>query len=55
MAKLKEAVTALFNSEIEIHAERLIEKLISLTDNTKAPSSGNTAGNRELSAPAGSP
>ncbi|MCY9271712.1 hypothetical protein MOF24_08195 [Bacillus inaquosorum] len=55
MAKLKEAVTALFNSEIEIHAERLIEKLISLTDNTKAPSSGNAAGNRELSAPAGSP
>ncbi|MCY9031166.1 hypothetical protein [Bacillus inaquosorum] len=55
MAKLKEAVTALFNSEIEIHAERLIEKLISLTDNTKAPSSGNTAGNRELSTPAGSP
>ncbi|MGE9752140.1 hypothetical protein ACQP3R_04225 [Bacillus inaquosorum] len=55
MAKLKEAVTALFNSEIEIHAERLIEKLIFLTDNTKAPSSGNTAGNRELSAPTGSP
>ncbi|QJC88620.1 hypothetical protein HC662_17840 [Bacillus subtilis] len=55
MEKLKEAVTALFNSEIEVHAERLIEKLISLTDNTKAPSSGNTAGNRELSAPPGSP
>lgn len=55
MAKLKEAVTALFNSEIEVHAERLIEKLISLTDNTKASSSGPTAGNREISAPADSP
>ncbi|MEI1421365.1 hypothetical protein EFK13_08860 [Bacillus cabrialesii] len=51
-AKLKEAVTALFNSEIDVHAERLIAKLISLTDNTKAPSSGNTSGNREISAPA---
>ncbi|OBA08686.1 hypothetical protein A9D36_05295 [Bacillus subtilis] len=51
-AKLKEAVTALFNSEIDVHAERLIAKLTSLTDNTKAPSSGNTAGNREISAPA---
>ncbi|MCY7935763.1 hypothetical protein MOC55_14560 [Bacillus spizizenii] len=53
-AKLKEAVTALFNSEIDVHAERLIDKLISLTDNTKAPSPGNTAGNRELSALSGS-
>ncbi|NTU26512.1 hypothetical protein HPX95_10010 [Bacillus tequilensis] len=55
MAKLKEAVTALFNSEIEVHAERLIEKLISLTDNTKASSSGHTALNREISTPADSP
>ncbi|MEC1436381.1 hypothetical protein [Bacillus spizizenii] len=54
-AKLKEAVTALFNSEIDVHAERLIDKLISLTDKTKAPSSGNTAGNMELSARSGSP
>lgn len=53
-AKLKEAVTALFNSEIDVHAERLIDKLISLTDNTKAPSPCNTAGNRELSALSGS-
>lgn len=54
-AKLKEAVTALFNSEIDVHAERLIDKLISLTDKTKAPSSGHTAGNMELSARSGSP
>nr|WP_087992070.1 hypothetical protein [Bacillus subtilis] len=52
--KLKEAITTLFNSEIDVHAERLINKLVSITDNTKAPSSGNTAGNRELSAPSGS-
>ncbi|MGM0948512.1 MAG: hypothetical protein ACQEWT_06620 [Bacillota bacterium] len=52
--KLKEAITTLFNSEIDVHAERLIDKLVSITDNTKAPSSGNTAGNRELSAPSGS-
>ncbi|MDU0153481.1 hypothetical protein [Bacillus cabrialesii] len=51
-AKLKEAVTALYNSEIDVHAERLIAKLTSLTDNTKALTSGNTAGNREISAPA---
>ncbi|MED0586333.1 hypothetical protein [Bacillus subtilis] len=56
MSKLKEAVTALLNSEIDVHAERLIDKLISLTDNTKAPSPANTAGSRELSTtPAGSP
>ncbi|MEC1584097.1 hypothetical protein P9D80_01815 [Bacillus spizizenii] len=54
-AKLKEAVTALFNSEIDVHAERLIDKLISLTDKTKAPSSGHTAGNMELSARSSSP
>ncbi len=42
MSKLKEAVTALLNSEIDVHAERLIDKLISLTDNTKAPSPTNT-------------
>ncbi|KXJ36341.1 hypothetical protein AX282_03750 [Bacillus spizizenii] len=54
-AKLKEAVTALFNSEIDVHAERLIDKLISLTDKTKAPSSGHTAGNMELSARSGYP
>ncbi|MHA6486566.1 hypothetical protein [Bacillus cabrialesii] len=54
MTKLKEAITTLFNSEIDVHAERLIDKLVSITDNTKAPSSGNTAGNRELSAPSGS-
>ncbi|MDO8224969.1 hypothetical protein BHT94_03845 [Bacillus licheniformis] len=51
-AKLKEAVTALYNSEIDVHAERLIAKLTSLTENTKALTSGNTAGNREISAPA---
>ncbi|MGG4419695.1 hypothetical protein ABEW83_12815 [Bacillus subtilis] len=55
MSKLKEAITALLNSEIDVHAERLIDKLISLTDNTKAPSPANTAGSRELSTPAGSP
>ncbi|NJI51761.1 hypothetical protein [Bacillus subtilis] len=55
MSKLKEAITSLLNSEIDVHAERLIDKLISLTDNTKAPSPANTAGSRELSAPAGSP
>ncbi|MEG7334149.1 hypothetical protein [Bacillus sp. 0102A] len=55
MTKLKEAITTLFNSEIDVHAERLIDKLVSITDNTKAPSSGNPAGNRELSAPSGSP
>ncbi|BET55239.1 hypothetical protein [Bacillus subtilis] len=55
MSKLKEAVTVLLNSEIDVHAERLIDKLISLTDNTKAPSPANTAGSRELSTPAGSP
>lgn len=44
MSKLKEAVTVLLNSEIDVHAERLIDKLISLTDNTKAPSPANTAG-----------
>lgn len=55
MSKLKEAVTVLLNSEIDVHAERLIDKLISLTDNTKAPSPTNTAGSRELSTPAGSP
>ncbi|MFT4400957.1 hypothetical protein ACMX2I_13195 [Bacillus sp. SW14] len=54
MTKLKEAITTLFNSEIDVHAERLIDKLVSITYNTKAPSSGNTAGNRELSAPSGS-
>ncbi|UPV80756.1 hypothetical protein [Bacillus rugosus] len=54
-SKLKEAVTALFNSEIDVHAERLIDKLVSLTDNTKSASLSNTAGNRELSAPAGPP
>lgn len=54
MSKLKEAITALLNSEIDVHAERLIDKLISLTDNTKAPSPANTAGSRELSTPAGS-
>ncbi|QAV88248.1 hypothetical protein ES963_08910 [Bacillus subtilis] len=54
MSKLKEAVTVLLNSEIDVHAERLIDKLISLTDNTKAPSPANTAGSRELSTPAGS-
>ncbi|MGO0713054.1 hypothetical protein P5408_009495 [Bacillus subtilis] len=53
MSKLKEAVTALLNSEIDVHAERLIDKLI--TDNTKAPFPANTAGSRELSTPAGSP
>ncbi|MBU8677022.1 hypothetical protein [Bacillus subtilis] len=55
MSKLKEAVTVLLNSEIDVHAERLIDKLISLTDNTKAPSPANTAGSRELSTPVGSP
>ncbi|MCY7785078.1 hypothetical protein MOB06_20380, partial [Bacillus sp. S20C3] len=55
MAKLKEAVTVLLNSEIDVHAERLIDKLSSLTDNNKASSLGNTVGNKELSAPAGSP
>ncbi len=55
MSKLKEAVTVLLNSEIDVHAERLIDKLISLTDNTKAPSPTNTAGSRELSTQAGSP
>ncbi|CAI6261701.1 hypothetical protein EQZ01_09150 [Bacillus subtilis] len=55
MSKLKEAITSLLNSEIDVHAERLIDKLISLTDNTKAPSPANTAGSRELSTPAGSP
>lgn len=55
MSKLKEAVTVLLNSEIDVHAERLIDKLISLTDNTKAPFPANTAGSRELSTPAGSP
>ncbi|AKI92060.1 hypothetical protein ACMX8W_08725 [Bacillus subtilis] len=55
ISKLKEAVTVLLNSEIDVHAERLIDKLISLTDNTKAPSPANTAGSRELSTPAGSP
>ncbi|MEC2110423.1 hypothetical protein [Bacillus stercoris] len=55
MSKLKEAVTALLNSEIDVHAERLIAKLISLTETAKTPSSANTAGNRELSTPAGSP
>ncbi|MBG9488797.1 hypothetical protein MKS87_08670 [Bacillus subtilis] len=55
MSKLKEAVKVLLNSEIDVHAERLIDKLISLTDNTKAPSPTNTAGSRELSTPAGSP
>lgn len=56
MSKLKEAVTALLNSEIDVHAERLVDKLISLTDNTKAPSPANTAGSRELSTTsAGSP
>ncbi|MEC0314209.1 hypothetical protein P8797_14480 [Bacillus subtilis] len=55
MSKLKEAVTALLNSEIDVHAERLIDKLITLTDNTKAPFPANTAGSRELSTPAGSP
>lgn len=53
MSKLKEAVTALLNSEIDVHAERLIDKLITLTDNTKAPFPANTAGSRELSTPAG--
>lgn len=55
MAKLKEAVTVLLNSEIDVHAERLIDKLSSLTDNNKASSLANTVGNKELSAPAGSP
>ncbi|KFF57010.1 hypothetical protein CM50_13030 [Bacillus subtilis] len=55
MSKLKEAVTALLNSEIDVHAERLIAKLISLTETAKTPSSANTAGNRELSTPAGFP
>nr|WGD80990.1 hypothetical protein P5659_17675 [Bacillus subtilis] len=55
MSKLKEAVTALLNSEIDVHAERLIDKLITLTDNTKAPFPANTAGSRELSTPAGFP
>ncbi|AUS13825.1 hypothetical protein C0W65_18450 [Bacillus subtilis] len=55
MSKLKEAVTALLNSEIDVHAERLIAKLISLTETAKTPSSTNTAGNRELSTPAGFP
>lgn len=55
MSKLKEAVTALLNSEIDVHAERLIDKLITLTDNTKAPFPANTAGSRELSTPAASP
>ncbi|QRZ94599.1 hypothetical protein [Bacillus sp. LJBS06] len=55
MSKLKKAVTALLNSEIDVHAERLIDKLISLTETAKTPSSANTAGNRELSTPAGSP
>lgn len=55
MSKLKEAVTALLNSEIDVHAERLIDKLISLTETAKTPSSANTAGNRELSTPAGFP
>ncbi|MEM5021634.1 hypothetical protein WKH37_15165 [Bacillus subtilis] len=55
MSKLKGAVTVLLNSEIDVHAERLIDKLISLTDNTKAPSPANTAGSRELSTPVGSP
>ncbi|AFI28290.1 MULTISPECIES: hypothetical protein [unclassified Bacillus (in: firmicutes)] len=55
MSKLKEAVAALLNSEIDVHAERLIAKLISLTETAKTPSSANTAGNRELSTPAGSP
>ncbi|WP_420976452.1 hypothetical protein [Bacillus vallismortis] len=54
MTKLKEAITMLFNSEVDVHAERLIDKLVSITDNAKAPSSGTTAGNRELSAPSGS-
>ncbi len=54
MAKLKEAVTTLFNSEIDVHAERLIERLVSLTNNAKAPSASTAAGNRELSAPADS-
>ncbi|MGG1245857.1 hypothetical protein [Bacillus spizizenii] len=53
-AKLKEAVTALFNSEIDVHAERLLDKLISLTDNSKASSPGNTVGNSELSVQSGS-
>ncbi|MDN0190704.1 MULTISPECIES: hypothetical protein [unclassified Bacillus (in: firmicutes)] len=53
MSKLKEAVAALLNSEIDVHAERLIAKLISLTETAKTPSSANTAGNRELSIPAG--
>ncbi|OIR63217.1 hypothetical protein BLL41_03725 [Bacillus sp. FMQ74] len=55
ISKLKGAVTALLNSEIDVHAERLIDKLISLTETMKTPSSANTAGNRELSTPAGSP
>ncbi|TXF72421.1 hypothetical protein FUA19_03890 [Bacillus subtilis] len=55
MSKLKEAVAALLNSEIDVHAERLIDMLISLTETAKTPSSANTAGNRELSTPAGSP
>ncbi|WP_243571843.1 hypothetical protein [Bacillus stercoris] len=55
MSKLKGAVTALLNSEIDVHAERLIDKLISLTETAKTTSSANTAGNRELSTPAGSP
>ncbi|MGG7220515.1 hypothetical protein ACQXR1_09390 [Bacillus sp. ATD] len=55
MSKLTEAVTALLNSEIDVHAERLISKLISLTETAKTPSSANTAGNRELSTPAGFP
>ncbi|MDO3659394.1 hypothetical protein [Bacillus sp. C28GYM-DRY-1] len=53
-AKLKEAVTALFNSENDVHAERLLDKLISLTDNSKASSPGNTVGNSELSVQSGS-
>lgn len=54
LTKLKEAVTALFNSETDVHAERLIEKLISLTDHNRSASSVSTARNRELSAADGS-
>ncbi|MBL6007161.1 hypothetical protein JNA71_01860 [Bacillus halotolerans] len=54
LTKLKEAVTALLNSETDVHAERLIEKLISLTDHNRSASSVSTAGNRELSAADGS-
>ncbi|WP_286058543.1 hypothetical protein [Bacillus mojavensis] len=54
LTKLREAVTALFNSETDVHAERLIEKLFSLTDHTRSASSVSTAGNRELSATDGS-